>query len=97
MQRQREHAGIVFENAGGAVALVHVQVDHRDLQRCATFAILSTATTPFGLHHPCGHSHVIEDTKAAALVGIGMVGAASQVGCDSVCHCAARCGNGGPH
>jgi hypothetical protein len=38
------------------------------------------APTPFGLHHARGHRGVVEDAEARTLVGIGMVGAARQVG-----------------
>jgi hypothetical protein len=65
------------EDAGRAVTLVHIQVDHRHLKRCALRAVKAA---PFGLHQACGHRRIIEDTKAAALLSAGVVRAAGHVG-----------------
>ena len=81
VQRQREDAGIVGKNTGGAVALVHIQINHRDLQRLTRHARpCFLEPRPFGLHQPGSHRRIVEHTKTAAPVGVGMVRAACQVG-----------------
>ncbi len=55
---------------------MHVQVDDGHAQR-ATGAVMARV---FGLHQPGRHGSVVEDAEAAALVGIGVVRAAGQVG-----------------
>ena len=77
VQRQGEHAGVLPEDAGRAVALVHIQVDHSHLQRSTLRAVKAA---PFGLHQARGHRRIIEDTKAAALLSAGVVRAAGHVG-----------------
>ena len=77
VQGQGENAGVLPEDAGRAVALVHIQVDHSHLQRCALGAMKAA---PFGLHQACGHGRIIENTKAAALLSAGVVRAAGHVG-----------------
>ena len=56
---------------------MHVQIKHRDLQPRLVGAVLAR---PLGLHESGGHGSVIENAKASALVGAGVVGATGQVG-----------------
>ena len=84
MQRHGEDAGVALKNPCRAIALVHIQIDDRHGQG------LAMAARPFGLHQPGTHGGVVEDTKTAALVGIGMVGATSQVGRQTFAQGAAR-------
>ena len=82
-------SSILRKDARRAVALVHVEVDDRHLQRAAR----SVPTRVLGLHQSRRHRGVVEDTEAAALVGIGVVGAASDVGGHAL---ACQCGATGP-
>ena len=74
MQREGEDRIVALKNLGGSVALVHIQIDDGDFQR------LFVLTKPLGLHQACRHCRVVEDTKATALVGIGVMRAARQIG-----------------
>ena len=77
VHRQRENAGISAKDAGRAIALVHVQVNHRHAQG----RLLAAVTTgPFRLHQAGRHRRVIENAKAAAFVCAGVVRAAGHVG-----------------
>ena len=60
-----------------AIALVHIQIDHRHLQ---VRAPRPGTAAPLGLGQPGGHRHVIEYTKSAALVRISVVRATRQIG-----------------
>ena len=91
MQRQSEHRGVITKNMRRAVALVDIQVNHRHLQS----PLLLPA--PLGLHQPCSHRHVVENAKPAALVRIGMVGAASQIGGNTFFHGQSGRADGGAH
>ena len=77
MHGQREDTGIVPENAGAAIALVNIQIDHSHLQRRTLGAVTAA---PFRLHQPGRHRGVIENAEAAALVCAGVVRAAGHVG-----------------
>ena len=79
VHRQRPDAGVAPEDRRGAVALVHVQVDHRHPQRLARMQ-----AQPLGLHQPRGHRQIVEDAVAAAGVRAGMVRAAGEVGGDAL-------------
>ena len=68
VQREREDAGIVAEDGGGAVALVHVAVHHRDPPAPALV-----------LHDAGGDGHVVEHAVALAAIGEGMMGAPGEV------------------
>jgi len=63
---------------GGAVALVHIQVNHRHLELVAALA------PGFGLHQAGGDRDVVEHAKTAPLVGVGMVRATGQVASDAL-------------
>lgn len=65
MQRQGEHAVVALKDMGRAIALVHIQVDDRHLQRPARSIV-----QVIGLCLPGSHRHIVEHTKATALVGI---------------------------
>ena len=77
VQGQREDTGIVPEDAGAAIALVDIQIDHSHLQRRTLRAV---SPTPFGLHQPGSHCGVIKDAETTALVCAGVVRAAGHVG-----------------
>ena len=91
VQRQGEYRGVVTKNMRRAIALVHIQINHRHLQN----PLLLPA--PLGLHQPCSHRHVVENAKTAALIGIGVVGAASQIGGNTFFHGQSGCADGGAH
>ena len=91
MQRQSEHRGVVTKNMRRAIALVHIQINHRHLQSP------SLLPAPLGLHQPCGHRHIVENAKPAALVRIRMVGATSQIGGNTFFHGQSGCADGGAH
>ena len=91
MQRQSEHRGVVTKNMRRAIALVHIQINHRHLQS----PLLLPA--PLGLHQPCSHGHVVENAKTAALVGIRMVGATGQIGGNTFFHGQSGRADGGAH
>ena len=91
MQRQSEHRGVVTKNMRRAIALVHIQINHRHLQSP------SLLPAPLGLHQPCGHRHIVENAKPAALVRIGMVGATGQIGGNTFFHGQSGRADGGAH
>ena len=68
VDRQREHRGVVAQDLGGAVALVHVEVNDGHPPR-----------TAFGLHQTRGHRHVVEAAEPLATVGAGVVSATGQI------------------
>ena len=74
-----------------AIALVHIQINHRHLQSP------SLLPAPLGLHQPCGHRHIVENAKPAALVRIGMVGATGQIGGNTFFHGQSGRADGGAH
>ena len=87
---QGEHAVIDLKNMRCAVALVHIQVNHRHLQ---SFSLM---TRGFGLQQTRRHRHVVEHTKTATLVGVSMVGATGQIGRYTFFHGCAGRADGGP-
>ena len=89
MQRQREHARVVLEDARGAVALVHVEIDHGHRQPPPVAGV-------FRLHEPGRHGSVVEDAEAAALAGVGVVRATRHVGRHALRKGHAAGGDGGP-
>ena len=69
-----------------AIALVHVQIDDRNLEHAGV------PPCPLSLHEARGDCGVVEHTKPATLVGIRVVGTAGNVGGDTLRQCrAARC------
>ena len=66
---ESENAVVVGQDAGRAVALMHVAIDDQD-----------SPGAPLGLHGAGGHGGVVEDTESFAAVAEGMVRAAGQVG-----------------
>ena len=73
MHRKREHGGVVSEDGGGAVALVHVEVDDRDAARVLV-----------ALQDARGDGDVVEDAEALAAIGERMVRASRKIGGDPV-------------
>ncbi len=76
---------------GRAIALVHIQVNHRN------FHLLAFVPPGLGLHQPSGDRNVVEHTKPAALVRIGMVRAARQVARHALPQGIASSRHGGAH
>ena len=68
MHREGEDIGIVFEDPRGAVALMHVEIDH---QRPGDPALAAQG--------PDRDRHVIEDAVSLAVIGKGMVGSPGEV------------------
>jgi hypothetical protein len=85
MQRQGEDRRVVPEDGGGAVALVHVEVDDRDRQRRA-----SARAPVLRLHQPRRDGRIVEDAEAAAPLSRRMVRAAGQVRRDALAQGRAR-------
>jgi hypothetical protein len=74
-----------------AIALVHIQVNHRH------FHLLAVVPPGLGLHQAGRHRDVVEHTKAPALVRISMVRAASQVARHTLGQGIAGSGHGRAH
>ena len=68
MQRQGEHVRVARKDGSGAIALVHIEVDHEGATGPAQVLRLA--------HR---HGHVIEHAEPAALPGPGMVGTTREV------------------
>ncbi len=68
MHREGEHGRVIGKDGGRAVSLVDVAINHDRL-----------ANTPFGLQHANGHRHVIEDAKASAGGGRGVMRTPGEV------------------
>jgi hypothetical protein len=77
VQRQREDRVIAAKDTSGAVALMHVQIHDRDLQRC------THGSAALRLQQARCNRSVVEDAKAAALVRRRVVRAAGNVGGDT--------------
>ena len=81
MQGEREDVGVTFENLGGAVALVHVQINDRRALNAAF------RTQPLN-----GHCNIVEHAEAGAFGAKCMMRPAGQIasptGVESVAGCA---------
>ena len=73
----RDSIWIVAQDDRCAIALVNIQVNHRDLQSVAVFCTQSASS--FNLHLPGGDCHIVKDAKSAALVRVGVMGATRQI------------------
>ena len=73
MDREGEHARVVGEDRRGAVALVHVEVDHQ-----------RAADQPLGQQQAGGDRHVVEHAEAGAEAGEGVMAAAGGVAGDAM-------------
>ena len=72
-----------------AIALVHIQVNHRHLK------LTATGPRGFCLQQTRRHRHVVEHTKTAAFASVRMVGAAGQISGHAYFHGRARSADGG--
>ena len=68
VHREGEDPGLACKDRGGGIPLVHIQIDHHQ-----------PLHPPFGQQHLGGDRAVVEDAEAAAVVGVGVVGASGQV------------------
>ena len=91
MHRQGKHRWVIGKDMRCAIALVHVQIDHRDLQ------LLALAPPGFGLHQTGRDGDVVEHTKATAFVGVGMVCAPRQIARHTLRQSIAGGGHRGAH
>ncbi len=69
VHREGEHARLIGEDRGGAIALVHVQIHHQNALR-----------VPRRQEPPAGDGDIIEHAVTRAEPGMGMVAAARGVG-----------------
>ena len=76
VDRQRKHRIVACKDAGRAVALVHVEVDHRHARRSGELALRHL----LALQHARRHGDVVEHAIPAARISTGVVRAAGQIG-----------------
>lgn len=72
MHRDGEHRGVIAQDIGRAISLMHVQIDHRDPTR--TFSVRIPR-----LHQPSScDGNIVEHAISRSLGGEGMMSAAGQ-------------------
>ena len=68
MNRQGEHGGVVLKDAGGAIALMNIEIDDEHAWGKA-----------LGLHEPGRHGRIIKAAESTPPIIGRMVGAAGQI------------------
>ena len=79
MHRKREHVGVAVEYGGGAIALVHVEIDDQ-----------RPANPPLALQDANGDRHVVEHAEPLAVTRKRVMGTAREVAGQAVIECRTR-------
>ena len=91
MKGEREDGRVALEDGGGAIALVHVTIDHGNSRRCRT------RCDRIPLDDARGDGDIVEDTVAGAMIAEGVMRAAGQVHGGAIGEREARRGNRSPN
>ena len=87
MKGEREDGGVALEDGSGAIALVHVTIDHGNSRR------RRTRRDRIPLNDARGDGDIVEDTVACAVIGEGVMRAAGEVHGSAIDEREARRGN----